>query len=72
MTRPPHRPRRSYPQLELGLTSGPVTLSTPPAWDALPGSTQRTLRSLLTRLLVTHADAASQQDGRVGGKADER
>ena len=29
MPRPPRRPRRSYPQLELGLTSGPVTCAHP-------------------------------------------
>ena len=45
MLQPPRRPRRSNPQLELGLTQGPSTL-TPPAWSALPTATQQ----ILTRL----------------------
>jgi hypothetical protein len=73
MPRPPRRPRRPYPQLELGLTSGPPTPTTPPAWDALPASAQRTVRSLLTQLLVAHArGAVSHRDARAGGDADER
>jgi hypothetical protein len=58
MPRLPRRRRRPFPQLELGLTSGPPTLATPPTWDALPASARRTLRSLLTRLLVAHARGA--------------
>jgi hypothetical protein len=73
MQRPPRRLRRPCPQLELGLTSGPATPTTPPAWNALPEPTQRTLRSLLTRLLVAHTGGAvPQQDTRAGGDADER
>jgi hypothetical protein len=73
MPRLSRRPRRPYPQLELGLTEGPPTPTRPPAWDALPASAQRTLRSLLTHLLVAHArGAASRRDVRAGGDADER
>ena len=73
MPRLPRRRRRPYPQLELGLTSGPPTLATPPAWDALPASAQRMVRSLLTHLLVAHVrGAVSHQDARAGGDADER
>jgi hypothetical protein len=73
MQRPPRRLRRPCPQLELGLTSGPATLTTPPAWNALPEPTQRTLRSLLTRLLVAHAGGlVLEQDARAEGDADER
>ena len=72
MPQPPRRPRRSDPQLELGLTSRPSTL-TPPAWSALPEATQQTLTHLLTRLLVTHARGAGPQaSARAGGSADER
>lgn len=70
MPQPPRRPRQSNPQLELGLTQGPSTL-TPPAWGSLPMATQQTLTRLLTRLLVAHTNRASQQDVRAGG-ADER
>jgi hypothetical protein len=70
MPQPPRRPRRSNPQLELGLMQGPSTL-TPPAWSSLPTATQQTLTRLLTRLLVAHTNRASQQDVRAGG-ADER
>ena len=70
MPQPPRRPRRSDPQLELGLISRPSTL-TPPAWSSLPTATQQTLTRLLTRLLVAHTNRASQQDVRAGG-ADER
>ena len=73
MPRLPRRRRRPYPQLELGLTSGPPTLATPPAWDALPASAQRTLTSLLTHLLVAHArGAVPRRAARAGGDADER
>ena len=73
MQRPPRRPRRSHPQLELGLTGGPATPTTPPAWDALPEPAQRTLRSLLSRLLVAHAGGlVPEQGARAGGDADER
>ena len=71
MPHPPRRPRRSDPQLELGLTSGPSTPTAPPAWGDLPEATQQTLTRLLTRLLVAHADSTPQQDVRAGG-ADER
>jgi hypothetical protein len=70
MPHPPRRPRRSDPQLELGLTRGPSTLP-PPTWGTLPAATQQTLTCLLTRLLVAHAHSAPQQDVRTGG-ADER
>jgi hypothetical protein len=73
MSRLPRRRRRPYLQLELGLTSGPPTLATPPAWDALPASAQRTLRSLLTHLLVAHVrGAVSHRDAGAGGDVDER
>src|SRR5689334_15361801 len=73
MPRLPRQRRRPYPQLELGPTSGPPTLATPPARDALPASARRTLRSLLTRLLVAHArGAVPHRDARAGGDADER
>lgn len=73
MPRLPRRRRRPYPQLELGLTSGPPTLAAAPAWDALPASAQRTLRSLLTHLLVAHVrSAVSHRDAGAGGDADER
>ena len=69
----PRLPRRPYPQLELGLTSGTPALTTPPAWDALPASARRTVRSLLTHLLVAHArGAVPHRDARAGGDADER
>lgn len=69
MPKPSRRPRRSDPQLELGLTH---RLSTPaaPAWNSLPAATQQTLTHLLTRLLVAHADSTPQQDVRARG-ADE-
>lgn len=70
MPQPPRRPRRSDPQLDLGLTQGPFTL-TPPAWSSLPTATQQTLTRLLARLLVAHTNRSSQQDVRAGG-ADER
>lgn len=70
MPQPPRRPRRSDPQLELGLTRSPPIL-TAPAWSALPTATQQTLTRLLTRLLVAHADSTPQPDVRAGG-ADER
>lgn len=70
MPQPPRRPRRSDPQLDLGLTQEPSML-TPPAWSALPTATQQTLTRLLTHLLVAHADSAPQPDIRAGG-ADER
>ena len=66
MPQPPRRPRRSDPQLDLGLPQGPSILM-PPAWSALPTATQQTLTRLLTRLLVAHSDRASQQDVRAGG-----
>ncbi len=73
MPRLPRRRRRPYLQLELGLTSGPPTLATPPAWDVLPASAQRTLRSLLTHLLVAHVrGAVSHRDAGAGGDVDER
>ena len=70
MPQPPRRPRRSDPQLELGLTRAPLIV-TPPVWSALPAATQQTLTRLLTRLLVAHTTSASQQNDRPGG-ADER
>ncbi|GJE03613.1 hypothetical protein GMJLKIPL_5570 [Methylobacterium isbiliense] len=48
MPQPPRRPRRSDPQLDLGLTQEPSML-TPPAWSALPTATQQTLTRLLTQ-----------------------
>ena len=72
MPHPTRRPRRSDPQLELGLTSGPSNLAAP-AWSALPEATQQTLTRLLTRLLVAHARGAGPQPGaRAEGSADER
>jgi hypothetical protein len=69
----PRPPRRPHPQLELGLTGGPATPTTPPAWDALPEPAQRTLRSLLSRLLIAHAgDLVPEQGARARGDADER
>src|SRR3954451_21875811 len=65
MPRLPRRRRRPFPQLELGLTSGPPTLATPPTWDALPASARRTLRSLLTHLLVAHARGAGPPEPEV-------
>jgi hypothetical protein len=73
MPHPPRRPRRSDPQLELGLTSGPSTPTAPPAWGDLPEATQQTLTRLLTRLLVAHARGAGPQpSARAGGSPDER
>ena len=71
MQRPRRQPRRPHRQLDLDLTSLPPTLTTPPAWCALPDATRRTLTSLLTHLLVTHAGGVPQQDARAGGDADE-
>ena len=70
MPQPSRRPRRSDPQLDLGLTRAPSAL-TPPAWSTLPVSTQQVLTRLLTRLLVSHADRTPRPDARAGG-ADER
>lgn len=69
MPQPPRRPRRSDPQLELGLTRTPST-RTMPVWSSLPAATQQSLTRLLTRLLVAHTERASQQNVRAGG-ADE-
>lgn len=66
MPKPPRRPRRSDPQLELGLTHRPST-PTAPAWNSLPAATQQALTHLLTRLLIAHADSTPQQDVRTGG-----
>jgi hypothetical protein len=68
----PRPPRRPHPQLELGLTGGPATPTTPPAWDALPEPAQRTLRSLLSRLLIAHICGVPEQAVPAGGDADER
>lgn len=70
MPQPPRRPRRSDPQLELGLTRAPST-HTAPVWSSLPAATQQSLTRLLIRLLVAHTERTSQQDVRAGG-ADER
>lgn len=70
MPQPPRRPRRSDPQLDLGLTRAPSALA-PPAWSTLPTATQQTLTRLLTRLLAAHADRTPRPDVRAGG-TDER
>jgi hypothetical protein len=57
-------------QLELGLTSIPISPSSPPPWTALPEPTQRTLTELLARLLVSHAGELVVAPG--GSDADER
>ena len=55
MQHPRRRPCRPPPQLDLGLTSPAAAPVFPPVWCILPEPTQRTLTSLLTRLLIAHA-----------------
>ncbi len=52
------RPRRPPRQLELLLLARPAPANTAPRWSSLPDQTRQALSSLLTRLLVAHADGA--------------
>jgi hypothetical protein len=72
MQRPRRRPRRPHRQLDLDLTSRPMTPATPPAWCALPEPAQRTLTGLLTRLLVAHASVVRKLDVQPEGDGNER
>jgi len=61
------RPRLPRHQLDLWLASPLPELGGAPRWSALPDQTQRTLASLLTRLLMAHPGAAASE-----GDSDER
>jgi hypothetical protein len=67
------RPRLPRHQLDLWLASPLPELGGAPRWSALPDQTQRTLTSLLTRLLMAHPGAADQELGESSeGDSDER
>lgn len=68
MQHPRHRHRIPDRQPALFLASRAPVTDPAPGWNALPDRTRHAVTNLMTRLLVAHADEASQR----GSDGDER
>lgn len=65
LTKPTPALRRAPQQIDLFAGEPPKTIGNMPAWSALPTEIQAALTSLITRLILEHADKS-----RIGSMAE--